>query len=117
LHLDGDTRLWGCGQQHDGVHFFYTSDGVTWTPELRFVDVADHQCPAGTPGASLCAYTFASDAGSFIIADSGTRQDDETVGVPQKPALCACASSSSSLPWSAVWLLAVGGLVVRRRRR
>lgn len=117
LKLPGDERVWGCGQPFQNGHFLVSDDGITFTPELPFLEIEEHRCPAGTLGAERCSYLFEADAG---VIDAPDDDDDGGSGPrverprEQNPPGCPCSGAGSGdVPLLALLL----GLFALGRRR
>jgi hypothetical protein len=70
-HPDGQ-RLVGCGQEiaTGAVGLFMEStDGVTWTPSIDFLDVVYRRCPAGSVGHEACRGQFEAECSDGLDDD------------------------------------------------
>ena len=121
LGVAPDGALVGCGHnwEPDFMAIARSTDGDAWTKVFRFVEFAGAlDCPAST--AVVCEQSAADvvamfDAtgpvcGAHVAPDAGP---DVQQGPGDKPPGCCDAGDAPSL----VWALAVGGVLVRRRRR
>lgn len=114
LRVPGDARLWACGGLPDGAHFFSTQDGVLWEAALPFGLVVERACPAGTDGASACAYLLPDeDAGAPDDAGADVDAGDREPPTGRSPPV-ACGCGGQAAPA----LLALGlSRLARRGRR
>jgi MYXO-CTERM domain-containing protein len=119
----GDDRVWGCGQPFQQGHFLVSEDGLFWAPVMRFLDVVERDCPAGTLGDERCVY--GSDGGVLQTCEGEGEGEGEGEdldgGVSAEPAPppdgCPCSTRADGRPTPDVALAALLGVLLLARRR
>ena len=127
-------ELWACTQNYapsdetrDDAGIMKTTDLVTWTPVLKFQNIAGPiACPVGTVQRDVCVddalrwctmrrqFGIVADPTSCpALVDGPALVDDAPVVAP--PERGGCCEAGASRPSLAVWLLT--GIAVWRRRR
>jgi photosystem II stability/assembly factor-like uncharacterized protein len=114
---DQHGTMWACGQNFGrGAAISRSADLATWTPILRFSEVADPvECPVGTTQHDHCAANWCAIAAQFGIPTFGCKIElgGELPAAPHHPGGCCDGGAGvAALPGAAIAVLAL-----RRRRR
>lgn len=118
----GDGLLFGCGAnwQPDFKAIARSTDATSWDKVFRFVEMAGPlECPAGTAETDTCGpmwpvmqSQFATTGPACGAESHDTTPDAPVTATPTNPGCCDAGAS----PIGLVWSIAIGGLILRRRR-
>jgi len=117
---DPHGTLWACAQNYaHGEAILKTDDLTTWTPIMRFQDVAGPvQCPAGTAQHDACAVNWCTVSAQLGIPTPGciTAFGEMPPAHPAKPPPAGCCEAGSGATPALPALFVAIALGWRRRR-